>query len=68
MLWPDYSTYIISIYTFLCGFMLNLLAVWGFYPLISGVGLQFMFYIFFCINVSLLCVSQIEVGVLCGCC
>lgn len=53
---------------FLCGFVLNLLAVWGFCLLISGVGLQFLFYIFFCINVSLLCISQIEVDVLCGCC
>lgn len=48
--------------------MFNLLAVWGFCLLISGVGLQFLFYIFFCINVSLLCISQIEVDVLCGCC
>lgn len=60
MLGPDYSIYIIYIYM-LCGFMFNLLAVWGFCLLISGVGLQFMFYIFFCIHVSLLCISQRQV-------
>lgn len=44
---------------FLCGFMFNLLALCGFCLLVSGVGLQFIFDIFFCINVSLLCIFQI---------